>query len=70
MVNIAPWLVAIINAHKSALNSHPTSSPPIFYTAGTGVPDELAVEYYKNSNQLVMTRDGTMWKRGEKVNGD
>lgn len=68
MVNAFDEFVqAIAHAKESMLNSRPTCTPPIFYTAGTGIPDELAVEYYKHTNQYAMTRDGTLWKRGEKV---
>ena len=58
---------AIIRAKDSMLNSNPTCTPPIFYTAGTGISDELAVEYYKHTNQYIMTRDGTLWQRGKIV---
>ena len=71
MVNAFNEIIeAILRAKESMLNSRPTSIPPIFYTAGTGLTDEFAVEWFKDTNQLVMTRDGTLWKRGEKINDD
>lgn len=36
-----------------------------FYTGGTGIPDELAVDYWKDSDVVVVTRDGTEWLRGK-----
>ena len=58
---------AIVRAKESMLNFRQTCNPSIFYTAGTGIPDELAVEYYKDTNQYVITRDGTIWYRGQKI---
>lgn len=45
----------------------PSEVKPIFYTAGTGIPDEQAIEYYKGTNVTIMIRDGSIWKNGEMV---
>lgn len=35
-----------------------------YFTGGTGVPDELAVEYFADCGVYVHTRDGKTWRRG------
>ena len=38
-----------------------------FFTAGTGLPDDLAVDYFKdNGDVLVFTRDGNVYQKGER----
>lgn len=38
----------------------------IIITAGSGIPDPMAILYYKNDpNVIVITRDGRRWKGGE-----
>lgn len=39
---------------------------PVFYTAGTGIPDEVAIEYFKDTNVLVVDRNFNEWFRGER----
>lgn len=35
-------------------------------TAGSGIPDPIAILYYKNDpNVVVVTRDGKRWRGGE-----
>ncbi len=38
-----------------------------FWSGGTGVPDDVAVEYFKGTGIIVITRDGTKWLNGEKL---
>ena len=38
-----------------------------FITMGTGIPDEVALDYFKDSNVIVMTRDHAKWQRGIKL---
>lgn len=48
------------------LNEQPPSELTLF-TSGTGIPDEMWIEYYKDTNIPVITRDGSTWRRGVKV---
>lgn len=39
-----------------------------FWAGGTGIPDEMAVEYFKdNPSVIVVTRDGKEWRCGKEV---
>lgn len=57
----------ILQAVNELMEYSPKSNEFVFMTAGTGIPDEFAVDFYKDTNQLAMTRDGRMWRRGEIV---
>ena len=36
----------------------------IIYTSGTGIPCQTIIDFYKNTNQLIIDRNGTKWRRG------
>ena len=36
-----------------------------FWTGGTGISDEIAIKYWKDTDVIVVTRDGKEWLRGE-----
>ena len=36
-----------------------------FWTGGTGIPDEIAIKYWKDTNVIVVTRDGKEWLHGK-----
>ena len=37
-----------------------------FFEGGSGVPDGMAVEYFKdNPSVIVVTRDGKKWRKGK-----
>lgn len=38
-----------------------------FYTGGTGIPDETAIDFWKDSNVVVVARDGTRYQYGKKM---
>ena len=38
-----------------------------FFTSGTGIPDEVAIKFFKNTNAIVITRDGTPYQCGRKM---
>ena len=54
-------------AVKRPLDDSLREYPYVFITSGTGIPDEMAVEQFKNTSIIVITRDGTKWQYGEKV---
>ena len=56
----------IINDIKRVVNFTPTG-PFKIYTSGTGFPDQLWIDFYKDINQIIVARDGTEWLRGEKI---
>lgn len=45
----------------------PTNLNPVFFSAGTGIPDEMAVKYFEDTDVKVITRDGTEWKNGKRI---
>lgn len=46
----------------------PKEVPRMFITAGTGIPDPIAILYSKNDPGLiVVTRDGRRWRGGEVI---
>lgn len=56
-------LVEINNAYRnSKYDEHGALK---FYTAGTGIPDSLAIDFFRNSNVVVITRDGAEYLHGE-----
>ena len=48
------------------LNMQPPKEFTLF-TSGTGIPDETWIEYYKDTNIPIIARDGSMWRKGERV---
>jgi len=47
------------------IESKPPEISHVFFTGGTGIPDEMAIEYWKDSNVIVVTRDGTQYQYGK-----
>ena len=43
----------------------PYTGPYHFWTAGTGIPDEMAIEYWKDTNIIVVARDGKEYYHGK-----
>lgn len=39
----------------------------VFITGGTVVPDDAAVEYFKDTSVIVITRDGSKYQYGKKM---
>ena len=39
----------------------------VFITGGTGVPDSVAVEYFKDTSVIVITRDWSKYQYGKKM---
>ena len=54
-----------INMHVEL--AKPKKLPRMFITAGTGIPDAMAVQCFKEFDPelIVVTRDGQKWKGGE-----
>lgn len=41
-----------------------------YFTSGTGLPDDLVVDFFKdNGSVLVFTRDGNVYRKGERYLG-
>lgn len=55
-------LVEIDNAYR---NSKYENGALKFYTAGTGIPDSLAIDVFRKSNVIVITRTGKEYLHGE-----
>jgi hypothetical protein len=55
----------IIDAVNKLRDWPPHTGPYHFWTAGTGIPDEMAIEYWKDTNIIVVTRDGKKYQRGK-----
>lgn len=53
------------------LKEDPTPQRYLYYfTGGTGVPDEVAVDFFKdNGGVIVFTRDGNVYRKGERYLG-
>ena len=39
--------------------------PLHFFTRGTGIPDEVAIEYWKDTGIVVVDREWNKWLHGE-----
>lgn len=37
------------------------------FTSGTGIPDEIWIEHYKDTDIPIITRDGSTWRKGERI---
>lgn len=55
-----------IKALGEMMNDGPDNNILRVYTSGSGVPDYLAIKLYRDSNIVVVTRDGTEYLKGEK----
>lgn len=49
------------------LYNNPFPIDRIFITGGTVVPDDAAVEYFKDTSVIVITRDGSRYQYGKKM---
>lgn len=59
---------AIHKAVAELRESKPDTPSPYryFYAGGTGIPDDMAVDFFKdNPSIIVVTRDGKKWRRGQ-----
>jgi hypothetical protein len=45
----------------------PPSEQLRFFVAGTGLHDSMAIEYWKNTEVIVVTRDGKEYQRGKRI---
>jgi hypothetical protein len=61
------WNEQIIDAIRRMCASPDRPREFVIFTAGTGIPDEMWVDYYKDINIPIITRDGTKWVKGVKV---
>lgn len=43
------------------------NKPKYLFTHGTGLPDELCIERFKDTDVIVITRDGRRWQRGVEI---
>ena len=41
--------------------------PLVVYTYGTGIPDQVMIDYFKDINIIVQARDGTRWQYGKQI---
>lgn len=56
----------IERAAKVFENPYLKYMPRYFITKGTGIPDDVAIEYYKSSDVIVVTRNGEEYQYGER----
>lgn len=58
-----------LRQYISKIRSMCGSEKRIFYfiCAGTGIPDELCIEQFKNTTITVIARDGSKWRNGERL---
>lgn len=57
----------IEEAAKRFADPYREYKPPYFFTSGTGIPDNVAIEYYKRSDVIVVTRNGEEYQYGERM---
>ena len=48
-------------------STYASSEPLYFYVGGTGMADESAIDAWKNTEIIVVTRDGQKWLRGKRI---
>ena len=50
----------------------PSGAPAPFkiYTSGTGVPDDMWIDFYKDIDQIIVDRNGHEWNRGKRIDDD
>lgn len=41
-------------------------TPPYYITSGTGLPDDAAIDFFKNSDVIVVTRNGEEYQYGKR----
>lgn len=56
-------LVEINNAYRNS--KYDENGALKFYTAGTGIPDNLAIDFFRDTNVIVVTRTGKEYIHGE-----
>lgn len=57
---------AVLEAVGAVLDSAPPNRL-YFFTSGTGIPDAVAIEYWKDSGVVVVDTNWQKWLRGEKI---
>ena len=58
------FVEAMYRARDELRNQQPPKNL-YFFTGGTGFPDDVCVEYFKQSNVIVVTRDGKQYCKGK-----
>ena len=56
ILNVVKRLLGIQSPHKTTL-----------FASGTGIPDKKLIEFYKDTDILIIARDGLKWRRGVRV---
>lgn len=57
----------IIDTVNKLRDCPPHTGPYYFWAAGTGIPDEMVIEYLKDTNIIVVTRDGKEYQYGKLI---
>lgn len=57
----------LINSIDEILKVTVDKKPLVYFTGGTGCPDKLAIDFFKDEDIIVQTRDGKRWLHGEPV---
>lgn len=58
----------LLKAVEAFINYQSKDSSLRFYTSGTGIPDKYAVDYFRKTNVIVITRDGREYLKGNLKN--
>lgn len=49
------------------IDSKPPNTQKYFFTGGTGIPDEMAIEFWKDTNVIVVDRSKQFWQYGKRL---
>ena len=67
---MGPAMKAIANAVEQLRTKNFDFPPLTFFCGGTGFPDDVCLDYWKDTNVIVVTRDGKRYYRGELMEDD
>ena len=59
-------VIDIKKAVKVFENPYREYIPPFFFTKATGVQDDAAIDFFKDSDVIVVTRNGDEYQYGER----
>lgn len=55
----------LIDACNKLRDDLPSNEPRRFFTGGTGIPDQIAIDYWADTSIIVVTRDGKEYQYGK-----
>lgn len=60
----------IIGAIEKLRDFPPRTGPLKYFTGGSGIPDKYAIDYYKDTDIIVVDRNFQEWQYGKPLKGE